>query len=86
MEWDPSSNRVILIHRGGTSPVDLYEFQQKYRYLAVYLCDYGLRGIFSAFCEREQGPTSDYLAKEYEKSFPEGFPQANKGFRYYSEE
>jgi hypothetical protein len=86
MKWDPSNNRVTLFHRGGALPVDLYEFQQKYRYLAVYLCDHGVKGILSAFCEREQGPISDYLGKEYEKSFPEGFPQANRGFRYHSEE
>jgi len=73
LEWESKVNQVILKDRRVSLLVHIREFQQRYRYL-VYLCDYGLRAIFSAFCEREQGTLSDDLKDEYEKTFPEGFP------------
>jgi hypothetical protein len=84
LRWEPSTSRVILKDRAKTLSVPLKEFQQRYRYL-VYLCDYSLRGIFSAFAEREKGPLSDKLLDEYNKTFPSGFPMGEQvAIRYYT--
>jgi hypothetical protein len=72
--WKPDKNEVVL--QDSQSPpltVPFLEFQQRYRYF-VYLSEFGERGILSAFCEREQGKTANWLVKEYEKIFPDGFP------------
>jgi hypothetical protein len=73
LEWDEDSNKVVLVDGEEKLPVDLYVFQQRYRYL-VYLCDIGLRGILAAFTERERGPRSLEILRAYSKTFPEDFP------------
>jgi hypothetical protein len=78
MEWDPTSNAVILKDRTATLRVNADEFQQRYRYL-VYLCELGVRGILYAFCERERGPVSNSLVREYVKTFPDDFPEGEQG-------
>jgi len=68
--WHPATNEVWLADsRRPLMKAPLYDFQQRYRYLAVYLCDYGVRGVLAAYCEREQGPISDMLLREYDKIF-----------------
>jgi len=72
--WKPDKNEVVL--QGSQShpiTVPLLEFQQRYRYF-VYMSEFGVRGILSAFCEREQGETANWLVEEYKKIFPEDFP------------
>jgi len=70
--WHPESNQVWLYDPPKPLlKVDVYEFQQRYRYLVVYLCDYGTRGVLAAYCECERGLITDRLLKEYEKTFPE---------------
>lgn len=84
LKWEPRDNQVILKDRTTTVTVHIREFQQRNRYL-VYLCDYGLRGIFSAFCERERGVASDRLLDEYNKTFPKDFPVGEQvRIRYYT--
>ena len=84
LRWEPDSNEVILTDEKTELRMSVHEFQQKYRYLSN-LCELGLRGILSAFCEREQGAVSNWLVKEYAKTFPEDFPQGEQGVvRFYS--
>ena len=74
LAWKPEKNEVVL--QDSQSPplaVPMQEFQQRYRYF-VYLNEFGVRGILSAFCERERGETSNWLVKEYAKIFPDDFP------------
>ena len=84
LKWEPRANQLILKDRTTTLKVHIREFQQRNRYL-VYLCDYGLRGIFSALCERERGAASDRLLDEYNKTFPKDFPAGEQArIRYYT--
>jgi hypothetical protein len=74
LTWKPESDQIILRDKRKVISVHVDQFMQRYRYLVVYLCDYGLRGILSAFCERERGPVTKMLVIEYSKTFPENFP------------
>jgi len=78
LEWKPENNMVILIDKNTTLSMPLHEFQQKHRHM-VYVCELGLRGILTAFCERERGSISNWLVKEYVKTFPEDFPEGEPG-------
>jgi hypothetical protein len=78
LEWKPENNEVILADHNTVKRMPMWEFQQKYRYI-IYLCELGLRGILSAFCEREQGAMSNSLVREYVKTFPEDFPEGELG-------
>lgn len=78
IRWDPIDNEVVLPDRKLHLRVPLHEYQQKYRHL-VYLCELGLRGMLSAFCERERGPVSNQLVHQYVKTFPQDFPEGEKG-------
>lgn len=83
LKWYPENDEIILEDENIVIPVQLHVFQQKYRHL-VYLCELGLRGILSAFCEIEQSNVSNTLVKEYIKSFPEDFPEGEPGVvRFY---
>lgn len=74
LKWESEKNGVVLQDLNAPPlRVPLHEFQQRYRYL-VYLNEFGVRGILSAFSERERGTVSYNLAKEYVKIFPEDFP------------
>lgn len=84
LEWDPDNNDVILRDTQTEMSVHIDEFMQRYRYLVVYLCDYGLRGILAAFAERERGSLSNMLVREYTKTFPEDFPEGEPArVRFY---
>jgi hypothetical protein len=84
LKWEPKTDQVILKDRNTTLTVRVKEFQQRYRYL-VYLCDYGLRAILSAFCEREKGTVSDNLLDEYNKTFPKDFSSCEEArVRHYT--
>lgn len=86
LRWNRDKNKVILEDRNDTLEISLYQFQQHHRYL-VYLIDYGIRAILSAFCEAEQGTKANNIYKEYEKIFPADFPSgAGRGVKLYSEE
>jgi len=78
LEWKPESDKVILADDTTVLTMPLPEFQQKYRHI-VYVCELGLRGILSAFCERERGDVSNWLVREYAKTFPEDFPEGEPG-------
>ncbi len=78
LEWKPESDEVVLTDDCTTLTMPLHEFQQKHRHI-IYVCELGLRGILSAFCEREQGDVSNWLVKEYVKTFPEDFPEGEPG-------
>lgn len=83
-EWDPDQNIVILRDGKNILPIHIREFHQRSRFL-VYLTDYCLRGLFSAFCEVDKGSLSDDLLDRYNKTFPSDFlsdEQAN--ISYYS--
>ena len=83
LEWDYENNQVILHDKISPIEVDVDEYMQRYRYL-VYLCEFGLRGILSAFCERERGEESVRMIREYSKIFPESFPVEEVIIRPYS--
>jgi hypothetical protein len=83
MEWDSERDTIILTDRGATLRVHVHEFQQGYRYL-IYLCELGVRGILSAFCERERGTVSNSLVREYIKTFPSDFPEGEQGVVTFS--
>ena len=84
LRWEPDTDTVVLQDKTITLTVHVRELHQRYRHL-VYLCDYGLRAILAAYCEREAGPVSDALLDEYNKTFPEGFASAEEAqIRYYS--
>ena len=78
LEWRPETNEVLLSDNTTVLRMPSHEFQQKFRHL-VYLCDLGLRGILSAFCQWEQGAAANRLVSEYVKSFPEDFPEGQLG-------
>ena len=83
LDWKPESDEVTLTDDSTVLTMPLYEFQQKYRHI-IYVCELGLRGILSAFCERERGDASNWLVKEYGKTFPEDFPEGEPGtVRFY---
>jgi len=83
LEWKPESDMVILADDTTVLPMPLHEFQQKYRHI-VYVCELGLRGMLSAFCERERGEVSNWLVREYVKTFPKDFPVVEPGkVRFY---
>ncbi|NLF01472.1 MAG: hypothetical protein GX601_10900 [Anaerolineales bacterium] len=84
LEWEPGTDQVGLKDRGTTLAVHVQAFQQRERYL-VYICDYGLRAIWSAFCEREKGAISDDLFDKYNNTFPKDFPSGEGArVRYYT--
>jgi hypothetical protein len=64
--WKPDTNEVILRDLDGMHPFPVLEFQQKYRHI-IYLCELGLHGILSAYCEREKGELSNSLVTKYLK-------------------
>jgi hypothetical protein len=78
LKWDSDKNEVILVDNNKTLRMPTHKFQQKYRHLS-YLCELGLRGILSAFCARERGEISNWLVREYVKTFPEDFPEGERG-------
>jgi len=78
LKWKPETDEVILPDNKTVLTIPLREFQQKFRHI-VYVCEIGLRGILSAFCERERGSVSNWLVKEYLKTFPEDFPEGEPG-------
>lgn len=78
LEWKPENNEVVLADDNTVLRMPMWEFQQKYRHI-IYLCELGLRGILSAFCEREHGAMSNSLVREYVKTFPEHFPEGEPG-------
>lgn len=78
LEWKPESNEVTLTDDSTVLTMSLHEFQQKCRHI-MYVCELGLRGILSAFCERERGDFSTWLVKEYAKTFPEDFAAGELG-------
>lgn len=84
LKWESEKNQIVLEDDKEVLPVHLHKFQRKYRHL-VYLCELGLRGILSAFCQREQGILSEMLVRNYAKTFPEDFPEGESGIvRFYS--
>ena len=76
--WDSTNNLVVLTDENDQVKINLLEFQQYYRHL-LYLCDFGIRGILSAYCGREKGPVSNELVKKYANTFPEDFPEGIPG-------
>lgn len=72
--WNSNEDTIAFpIPNNKPLKINSRELTQKYRYL-VHLCDLGMRGISLAFCEREQGPISNDLLRQYAKIFPENFP------------
>ncbi len=85
-EWKASTNEVILTDRNDQVEMHAHDFQKKYRYLSMYVCDFGMRGLLAAFCQREKGAVSNSLVREYVKIFPEDFPGGEMGvLRPYTE-
>lgn len=76
--WDATNDQIILEDEQTKLNMHVHEFQQRYRYL-VYLCEFGLRSILAAFCERERGEISDNLVRRYAKTFPEDSPAGVPG-------
>jgi hypothetical protein len=74
LEWDSSSDTIRLVDNSHELVMHVYEFQQRYR-LLLYMCEFGLRGILFAFCDRERGDLSNWLVHEYTKTFPEDLPE-----------
>ena len=83
LTWDPTENQVTLDDGDVRLRMPVHEFQQRYR-LLMYFCECGLRGILYSFCERERGPRSNNLIREYAKTFPADFPEGVIGrVRFY---
>jgi hypothetical protein len=78
LRWIPQHNQVVLEDQKTVLTMPVHQFQQKYRHI-LYLCELGLRGILWAFCERERGPLSEALDRDYRKTFPEGFAEGAAG-------
>jgi hypothetical protein len=76
-KWDPENNEITLDDNAKILKISVYEFQQRYRHLA-HLCELGLRGILSDFCERERGKLSNNLVMEYLKIFSKDFPNTEE--------
>ena len=69
LHFNEDTNIIRLEDDRLTLDVPLYEFQQRYRYLA-YLVDYGVRGILFHFSRKERGEISFRVCNDYEKTFP----------------
>lgn len=79
LEWISNKDTVVLPDLADNKiRVHVDEFHQRFRFL-VHFCDLGVRGILSAFCERDQGATANKLAKEYANTFPSGWTGGVKG-------
>ena len=76
--WVPEENLIILEDENNVIRITSTEYVRKMRYL-VYLCEFGLRGILSGFCEREQGEVSNNLVLEYSKIFLNTFENEGLG-------
>lgn len=84
LNWQPESNLIILQDKKRKLKVNVREFHQNYRCL-IYLCDYGLRGVFSAFCERDRSEISNQLFLQYNKTYPKNFPHDKEGLiKFYT--
>lgn len=68
--WVPEENIIVLEDESRVVRITSIEYVHKMRYL-IYLCEFGLRGILSGFCEREHGKMSNNLVVEYNKIFTE---------------
>ena len=77
LRFIPESDQIILPEESRELTIGMTAFQQKYRYL-IYFCEFGLRGILGTFCEREKGTISNKLVRDYDKTFPDGFPQQDE--------
>jgi hypothetical protein len=77
-KWEPARNMVILEDKSDRIEVNVTEFLQKHRHL-VHLCELGVRGILTGFCERERGNISNNLVIEYIKIFPPDWAGGEKG-------
>jgi len=78
-EWIPERNIVELEDNNDRIEITSSEFIQKMRYLTIYVCDLGLRGILSGFSKREHGEISNKLVKEYIKIFPDNWDKGEIG-------
>jgi len=78
-EWIPEKNIVVLEDNNTRLEITSSEFIQKMRYITVYICDLGLRGILSGYCKHEHGEISNQLVKDYIKIFPEDWDKGEKG-------
>jgi hypothetical protein len=76
--WDTRNNLAVLTDENDQVKIKVHEFVQNYRQL-LYLCDFGIRGILSAYCGREEGSVSNELVKKYANTFPEDFPEGIPG-------
>ncbi|MCL4265369.1 MAG: hypothetical protein KJ069_19300 [Anaerolineae bacterium] len=76
--WVADKDKIILPDRNNTIRVHVDEFQQRFRFL-VHFCDLGLRGILSAYSQREKGAVANELVKEYERTFPTSWVGGEEG-------
>ncbi|MBW8010800.1 MAG: hypothetical protein FVQ83_06085 [Chloroflexi bacterium] len=82
-QWDAEDNLVVLADVTTQISISVHEFQQNFRYL-LYLSEFGLLGILSAYCGIEKGETSNELIRKYAKTFPDQFPEGIPGrVEYY---
>ena len=79
LEWIPERNLVVLEDNNDRIEITSSKFIQKMRYMTIYICDLGLRGILSGFCKREHGEISNKLVKEYIKIFPDDWDRGEIG-------
>ncbi|MCB0000079.1 MAG: hypothetical protein KDE56_30155 [Anaerolineales bacterium] len=78
LEWIADKDEIILPDLNNTIRIHVDEFHQRFRFL-VHFCDLGLRGILSAFCEREKGVIANKLVEAYDLTFPEDWLGGEEG-------
>ncbi|MCB8976968.1 MAG: hypothetical protein H6657_06020 [Ardenticatenaceae bacterium] len=85
LKWIPQEDEIILPDRNQTLAIHVDDFHKRFRYL-IHFCELGVRGILSAFCEKDRGELSDRIVKNYTKSFPENWSQGQQGImEFYSQ-
>ena len=85
LKWIPQKDEIILPDRNQALSMHVDDFHKRFRYL-IHFCELGVRGILSAFCEKDRGELSNKIVKNYTKTFPENWSQGEQGIlEFYSE-
>ncbi len=73
--WLPHTNIVRFLESKMKqwTEFDVDEYHRLYRRLVLF-CDMGIRGILSAYCQREHGDFSCQLVGQWVETFPDRYP------------
>lgn len=78
LEWKAENNLVVLEDENDQISIHVDRFFQQCRYM-TYFCELGVRGILTAFAEREQGSITNKLIVDFSKTFPDGWESGERG-------